>query len=149
MPKNRSPRATGSRLYIDLSESAIRSLRSRGAQGDRSHGPLGYTSELVRSMTRYEHALAQSDPRRTFSMPEAQYDLILELLGTAEAFDLEMLDQLGTYLQTFPNFAQQVQELGVAPKWFGATVDGLPYAEKAHLWDAAQRRAAERRQGAG
>ncbi len=147
MPKSRSPRATAGRLYVDLSESAIRSLRSRGAQGDRSHGPLGYTSELVRSMTRYDHALAQSDPRRTFSMPEAQYELILELLGTTETFDLAMLDQLGTYLQTFPGFAQRVQEVGVAPRWFGATVDGLPYAEKAHLWDAAQRRAAAGRRG--
>ncbi len=135
MPKRQPPADT---LHVSLSPSVLTRLRSRGAHSDRARGPLNYTRQLTRTLNLYESAILRSDPRETQDLPEAHYDLVLDLLDEPEALTADAIQGLGGHLLNLSTFPARARALGADPQRLAQTINALTYAEKLHLVNAAQ-----------
>ena len=133
MPRQRTHRST-----ISLSPKLRDRLEARGARSDKSHGPYNYTRQLARTLELYDSVLIKSDPRQTRDMPEAHYELVLELLTEPLALESFHIVRLGDYLFDLPAFRARARDLRLDPQQFRDALNAFPYAEKLHLTDAAQ-----------
>lgn len=140
-------RPTDRRLIITLTPTVLDRLRSRGAQSDRHHGPYNYTRQLTRTLELYDAALVRSDPRETRGLPEAHYDLILDLLEEPERLEAFHIHRLGDYLLDLSDLAARARAAGADPGQLAAALNAMTFAEKLHLVDAAQIRSAPRISG--
>jgi hypothetical protein len=128
-------------LLVTLAPSVLQLLRSRGARSDRRHGPMGYTRQLTRFLDLYDALIARSDPRNTRGLPQAQYDLILEVLDEPVALEDREVERLGRHLAGLPGFAGRTRAVGILDlAGFARMIDGYDFPEKLHLLDAAQLR---------
>jgi hypothetical protein len=99
------------RLIITLPPEVIDRLKTRGARSDKTHGPYNYTQQLTRTLELYESVVVKSDPRDTRSLPEAQYDLILDLLHDPQKLESFHIHRLGDYLLEVPVFAERARDM--------------------------------------
>ena len=132
------------RSTISLAPTLRYRLEARGARGDKGHGPYNYTRQLSRTLELFDSVVARSDPRQTRDLPEEHYELVLELLTDPLELDGFYIARLGDYLFELPAFRAGAPERQLDPRQFRDTLNALPYAEKLHLADAAQRRHAPR-----
>ncbi len=133
-----TPRQRSGRSTISLPPVLRKSLEERGARGDKSHGPFNYTSQLSRTLARYDTVLARSDPRATAAMPPAHYELVLDsLTDPLELADFH-ISRLGEYLFELRAFQALARERQLDPRQVCDALNGYPFAEKLHLVDAAQ-----------
>jgi hypothetical protein len=126
------------RLIITLPPEVIDRLKTRGARSDKTHGPYNYTQQLTRTLELYESVVVKSDPRDTRSLPEDQYDLILDLLHDPQKLESFHIHRLGDYLLEVPVFAERARDMGLDPEELAKTLNAFTFAEKLHLVDAAQ-----------
>ncbi len=126
------------RLIITLPPDVIDRLKARGARSDKTHGPYNYTQQLTRTLELYESVVVKSDPRETRSLPEDQYDLVLDVLRDPQRLEAFHIHRLGDYLLELPLFAARARALGLDPEQLGKALNAYTYAEKLHLVDAAQ-----------
>ena len=126
------------RLIITLPPEVIDRLQSRGARSDKTHGPYNYTQQLTRTLELYESVVVKSDPRDTRSLPEAHYDLVLDLIRDPQKLESFHIHRLGDYLLEVPAFAERARAQGIEAQQLAATLNAYSFAEKLHLVDAAQ-----------
>jgi hypothetical protein len=131
-------RVRSDKLVITLHSTVMDSLKTRGARSDRARGPYNYTQQVTRAIELYSNAVVRSDPRETRSLPEAQYDLILDALRNPEELEAFHIHQLGAYLLRLPEFAGRARALGVDAAQLSQTINGWSFSEKLHLVDSAQ-----------
>ncbi len=131
-------RVRPNRLIITLPPDVLDRLKARGARSDKTHGPYNYTQQLTRTLGLYDSVVVRSDPRDTRAFPEEHYELILDLLRDPSRLEAFHIHRLGDYLLDVPRFAQRARDLGLDPAALAQTVNGLSFAEKLHLVDAAQ-----------
>jgi hypothetical protein len=86
----------------------------------------------------FDSVLERSDPRRTRGMPEASYELVLEILADPLELESFHIVRLGDYLFDLKPFQARARELEIDPRAFRDLVNAYAYAEKLHLVDAAQ-----------
>jgi hypothetical protein len=131
-------RRRSERLIITLPPDVVDRLKHGGARSDKTHGPYNYTRQLRRTLGLYEAVVLKSDPRETKGMPEEQYELVISLLRDPHRLETFHIHRLGDYLLEVPECAPRAREIGLDPADLAATADGLSFAEKLHLVDAAQ-----------
>ncbi len=124
-------------------------LEERGAHGDRTHGPHGYTAQFLLTFSLSCSALTHSDPRETRGWTEPFYSQILKGIPNPEVLDQFHIARLGDYIGAQPTFLELAKNLHLEPKLLVETLNGLSFAEKSHLVDAATARQADLRGRAG
>jgi len=131
-------RRRSDRLIITLPPDVIDRLRTRGARSDKTHGPYNYTQQLTRTLELYESVVVRSDPRETRDLPEAHYDLVLDLIRDPQKLESFHIHHLGDYLAELPRYAERARAIGVDPARLARDINAYTFAEKLHLVDAAQ-----------
>lgn len=131
-------RRRSDRLIITLPPEVLDRLRHRGARSDKTHGPYNYTQQLTRTLELYESVVIKSDPRETRDLPQAHYELVLDLLHDPQRLEAFHIHRLGDYLSDDPQFAARARAVGLDPAELARTINAYTFAEKLHLVDSAQ-----------